>query len=1260
MTEIDSLQITIESNSKSAAQGIGELAGALENLKKNGAVGVAVKNLKALATELRDFPDNSQAGRALGRVAGALREIKQVGSVKSAADSLSKLGGALRSLDTVKVDSAKITSIANALGVLSNVKAGGINTMMNGLLKIGKATDALNDTAITEFANRVDKLMEKLKPLSERMTTIQGGLRAINSNARSAGRGVREMGDEVDVAALNLSNIIHVIQEAVHWLQQAIQKFSEFMKAAVEWDGIHHQFGNAFGEQADEYYEKIVKTTEALKINTQTFMENSAMATSMLIGFGVGSSDARKMGVGYTELAYDIWAAFNNVYKTLDGAEGAMAAVRSAIAGEVEPIRRAGFTIVDSQLAITAANHGLAYSTATATEAQKSYLRYLTLVDQATQKGIIGTYASEMNTAEGMMRSFQQQLKSLTQAFGSLFIPILVKVMPYVQAFVDLLTEGVYMLAGIFGIEIQKVDFSGYGEGADAIAGVGDAAAGAGDALGSAAKAAKELKNATLGIDELNVISPPSATGGSGGGGGSGSAGGWDSVDVDSLWDDAIFDSVKSKVSDIVQRMKEWLGISDEIDTWAEFFDTRLGNILELTGLIGGAFVTWSVSKKFIDNIATIKKLLEHPTYSITIAAILTITGITMAYQGFEDAIANGLDGFNFAEILGGSLLTTGGVAILGSKLATWISTAFSGSAIDLAITQAGINLGVGTAGAVGATLAAGAAGIILGIPTMFLGIYDACKDGLDWLNGLLIPAGSAAAGAGIGAIIGSLGGPIGAGIGALIGLAVGLVTDGIILITQNWDKIKQFFTTFFTETIPGLWEDFVEWCGGIGKFFAEDIPRFFTETLPEWGNDMAYGLGYAFGTAVRAIVDWWNNDVVPFFTEDIPKFFTETIPQWGENIKTAVGDAFDRATEAISNWWNNDVVPFFKEDIPKFFTEDLPTFFDELPKKFKEIGENIINGIVSGIEESWKSLKKTITGWKDKFLEGFRDAFGIHSPSTVMRDEIGENLVSGIIGGMSLTGIKDRLSSMWSTAKTWWNTQKGTLKAYTPNIGSIKDKLSSAWSNAKTWWNEKKTKLKEYTPSIGSIKDKLSSAWNTAKNWWNNKKTAMKSYTPTIGSIKDKLVSAWKTAKDWWKKNVKLSIPSLSFKVTYTDKNSLGTIKKAIVNALDLPGWPKLSFAANGGMFDMGSLVWAGERGPEIVASAGGGKTGVMNVQQMSDAMYEAVYSAVIAANRANSGSGAQPVNVYLDGRQIYASVKKTEAERGVTLMGNQLGYTY
>ena len=78
-----------------------------------------------------------------------------------------------------------------------------------------------------------------------------------------------------------------------------------------------------------------------------------------------------------------------------------------------------------------------------------------------------------------------------------------------------------------------------------------------------------------------------------------------------------------------------------------------------------------------------------------------------------------------------------------------------------------------------------------------------------------------------------------------------------------------------------------------------------------------------------------------------------------------------------------------------------------------------------------------------------------------------------------------------------------------------------------------------------------------------------------------------------------------------------------------------------------------------EIQANAGGGKTGVMNVDQMQDAVFEGVYAAVMAANRASQGDGGQAINVYLDGKQITATVEKRQRERGASIMGNQV-YNY
>lgn len=1310
-TVLDGLQLRIESSSKNAAKSIDDLAESLGKLKSNGAFKTVSTNLERLSEALGKLPNVHQSSNALRTLANSIEKLKGVGSVASLTNSLAKLPTALKSLGNINIEKVapQIRNVVDAVAPLSSLKAGGLSTMVNAMTKLGKVTESLDDETIGKFAAKVALLNDKLGPLSAKMATIKSGFNAINSNARSATKAVDNFNDELDTSTLNMSSFIDVARAAIDVLTGLVQKLTEYIHMASQWDGIEYQFGNTFGEQADEYYEKITKITDALRINKQAFMENAAMAGSMLIGFGVDTKDAREMGLGYTELAYDIWAAFNNVYETLDGADGAMAAVRSAIAGEVEPIRRAGFTIVEATLEQTAANHGLEISLANATEAQKSYLRYLTLVDQAQAKGIIGTFATEMNTAEGMMRTFSQQLKSLSQAFGSLFLPILVKVMPYVQAFVELLTEGVHWLAAMFGIEIQPIDFSDYKTGAGAIDNVTDSAGNATDALDSATKAAKELKNATLGIDELNVISPPSTTSGGGSGSGSGiggAGGGFEGLDIDSLWDDSIFDSVKSKVSDIVKKMKEWFGITEDIDTWAEFFDTRLGNIVELVGLVGAGFALWKVAKTLIDAITTIKELLAHPTYSLIIGATLTITGVTMSYQGFEDAIKNGLDGFNFAEILGGGLLTTGGVAILGSKLATWITTAFAGSKVATAISAAASNLGLATASGVGAALSASVAAIVLGIPAMFVGIYDACVDGIDWLNGLLIPLGATAAGAGIGTIIGSLGGPIGAGIGALIGVAVGLITDFTIFLWQKYDEIKAWFSdlpnaaqaaitllvgAFAVLTAPisatagavysfigaiaavivaiKEWDNIVETIKNLPntiKTAFEELPEtisnFFTDLWEpiknyDWEN-LGYNIGQWFGGAVKSAID----------------FVTKTIPEWLSDVWASTTTAF---------------TTFFTVTLPNFFTKTLPNTFaafidfaKNLPanivggvksgmSQFAEIGEAIVDGIFDGIKTVGTAIKDFVSG----FVQGFKDALGIHSPSKVFAD-IGKQIIAGLLSTLSVSALKDRLSEMWSDAKTWWNDNKELASA---KVKLVKD----GWTTVKGWIGS--------IPSLSQSIKLAKSGWTTVKGWIGS----IASLSQKIGLKKD----GWKSVKDWVGKistlsqGIKLAksgwssvskwigtMPSLSAKIKLAKsgwssiKSWLGSLDFKLNFKLPKIGvnWGsrevlgfKISYPtsfytyAKGGFPKEGEFFLAREAGPEMVGQING-RSAVANNDQIVEAISEGVYAAVTAAMRGMDGSGStQAVNVYLDGKVIARSVEKAQRERGATIMGSEV-YSY
>ena len=1163
---IDNLQIEIQSSSTDAAKGIDALAKSLEGLKKNGSFKTVSNNLNNLSAALNNLPNVHSASNALRTLANSIEKLKGVGSVSSIANSLKNLPVALKSLNTLNLDGVKtkLEGVADAVSPLSSIKAGGLGTMVNALKNLDKVTESLDDTTIGKFAEKVKLLTDKLGPLSEKMTTVKAGFSAINSNARSASSSVSKFDEEIDVSSHNLSNFIEIIRTAVDTIMGLVRTFTEFVHDATQWDGIEYQFGNAFGEQADMYYEKITKITDALRLNKQMFMENSAMATSMLVGFGVNAEDAREMGLGYTQLAYDIWAAFNNVYESFEGADGAMAAVRSAIAGEVEPIRRAGFTIVESQLEQTAANHGLKISIEGATEAQKSYLRYLELVDQAHRKGIVGTYASEMDTAEGMLRTLKQQWKSLTQAVASLFIPLLVKIVPYIQAMVDLLKEGVHWLANLLGIEIQAVDFSDYKKGSSAIDNVANSAGTAADQLDSATKAAKELKNATLGIDELNVISPSSAAGGDNGGSGSGGAGdnGFAGLDVGSLWDETIFDTIQSDVDAIKEKLRGWMPVIGGVA--AAFAGLRLVSLLDDIKLIEG---TKLFSGKLTEFISKAKD------------------------GGFVAALAA-----TFPVI---------------TKAITAIGKFFGDFGAFLALSKE--------------------FGVMQAFSAWFPKVATAISN------------------------ISSKFGPIAAIIAAVVA--------AIAFLVENWEKMKQVAIEFFDENIAPKFEEIKKHIDKLKETLEPLAPVFeWIGDAMRWVGDASAWLIEAIGGVVVALVGGqlagaFNSivSVIEGFVQFVSgavqtirglfELFVGIITFDGEKITEAwafiysgftdffVG-LYDMTIGALAEF-SNGIFGWYKKmweafAVPDTANEIIEWFTDFPSKTWGYIVDAFTNTpigkfLTEKFTEAWDAVK---TWWSKK------PSLSTYTPS------IGK--------------IWENLKASWETAKTWWSKNRGSLSTYTPSIGKIWEKLKSAWTSAKDWWNKSRSSL-SYTPSIGSISSKLSSAWTSAKNWWNKSRSSL-SYTPSIGSIKDKIVSAWNSAKKWWSSNAKLStklnisVPKLT--VNWGEVSALGKTFK----------YPKsfsVKFAANGGIFDQGSLIWAGERGPEVMATAAGGRTGVMNVQQMQDAVYEGVYAAVSAAMRGVNGGGTQAVNVYLDGRQVTATVEKRQHERGASIMGNEV-YSY
>ena len=258
------------------------------------------------------------------------------------------------------------------------------------------------------------------------------------------------------------------------------------------------------------------------------------------------------------------------------------------------------------------------------------------------------------------------------------------------------------------------------------------------------------------------------------------------------------------------------------------------------------------------------------------------------------------------------------------------------------------------------------------------------------------------------------------------------------------------------------------------------------------------------------------------------------------------------------------------------------------------------------------------------------------------------------------LESVRKGFVNKWTAITTWWNT-------------SVAPKFT------KDYWIDKLIGLKNGVASaLDSVKKTISEKWEGIKSWWSTSiapKFTKDYWADVFVGIKDGFVQSIKDALNvgidklndfisWINDKLNFTIPGFSIG-GYDLKNPLtGEVIVSIpsvgwsakdVSLLNLPTITQRF--ADGGFIEDGLFTM--NRG-EIAGKFNNGKSVVANNEQIIAGISEGVYSAVVAAMGNGGSRESQNVNVYLDGKQIYSSVKRTESERGKQIFGNQLGYGY
>lgn len=599
-TTIDQLQVEVQSNAQSAVGGIDALASSLGKLKTalKGGVGLtAVSNqLVKLNTALNGIGGTNVA--SLDRLATSLANLSNVGkaNLNSFISQFQRLPQAVAALNSVNIGSLgrQLSQLTSALKPLSEMGKNNLTSFVTQLMKLPQMMVSLRSVNIGELASQVQQLAAAFTPLGKQMQSIAMGFSALPPRIQKLISSTNKLSTANNKASLSYVNLGAKIAIAISSIRRIASVISGWIASSSQYVEDLNLFTVSMGSYAKQAKEYADSVAAVMGIDPGEWMRNQGTFMTLATGFGVVGDRAYTMSQNLTQLGYDIASFFNIGY------DEAFQKLQSGLAGELEPLRRIGYDLSNARLQQEAYRLGIEKKVATMTQAEKAELRYYAIMTQVTASH--GDMARTLNAPANQLRILRAEIEQVSRALGNIFIPLLNKVLPYVIAFARVIRTLADMVGKLMGFTLPDVDYGGLGSAAaDSFEEAEESVEGTNEQIEEATKKVKELKNALLGIDELNVISPLEQDE---------DKKKEDELDLDSILDGSGFDfelptydfisgAVSGKVDELYQKMMEWLGITEEIDTWSELFETRLGKILVAVAKIGTGFAAWKVAKGF-------------------------------------------------------------------------------------------------------------------------------------------------------------------------------------------------------------------------------------------------------------------------------------------------------------------------------------------------------------------------------------------------------------------------------------------------------------------------------------------------------------------------------------------------------------------------------------------------------------------------------------------------------------------------------------
>lgn len=432
--------------------------------------------------------------------------------------------------------------------------------------------------------------------------------------------------------------------------------------------------------------------------------------------------------------------------------------------------------------------------------------------------------------------------------------------------------------------------------------------------------------------------------------------------------------------------------------------------------------------------------------------------------------------------------------------------------------------------------------------------------------------------------------------------------------------------------------------------------------------------------------------------SEGLTNIKEEWTQAW-EDLKTLLSESWENIKNVVATGWEN-VKTVFNEKVPALI-ESVKTWFGELPDKIKEaivevrdkilsIGKYIIDGILEGMMNIGSGLKGVI----NNLLGKTEEEADINSPSGLFRDKVGIYLGQGI--GVGLTesipyiqecagGVIDAIVEAFNSMPEIDISSKIKMDAgsisggFSSVSGGFSGGMGGADSGMVEGVNQMGVAMNEMSnENLAIFRESWIASWTETAEFLQNIITQMIEMQTMFNSLFD---TNWQV----FNANFRVSVNEYFTKmyafiyevfdairttIQHVSNEVTAALNRMVSNANKLSGltgktWPhvtgyttkaapmvKLKGFANGGFPDKGNLFYANEAGPEMVGRIGN-RTAVANNDQITDAIYQAVLSAITQGMaQSQNRQQQQPIEINqkieLDGDVIYRNQQRVAAKWG------------